>query len=74
MTAPFVPPTTFATQEANVVVQNFNFEKINEFNRRIEICSACDKIQNTNGVPTCSLTQMPAASVVESSVCPLEKW
>lgn len=71
-TAPFIMPIINSQQQ--IETQSFDFEKINLFNTRIEICSRCDRCTENNNIPFCSELNTPLSAAADKESCPIGKW
>jgi len=71
-TAPIIMPIISSQQE--VQIQNFDNDKINLFNERIEVCSNCEKCIENNNIPFCSELNTPLSAAADKETCPIGKW
>ncbi len=71
-TAPVTLPLTNLLQE--IITENFDFENINLFNLRIQICARCEHCVENINIPFCSEQNLPLAVTANRTQCPIGKW
>jgi len=73
-TAPYVEPTILTQQDQVINTDNFDMEKINSFNRKVSICTSCEKCIEQNGIASCDVKMLPLAVVANENNCIIGKW
>lgn len=62
-----------STSYAENTLNNIDYIKITEFNRRINICNSCSNLI-ADERPMCNLLNKPLSIVSEIQQCPEGKW
>lgn len=70
-TAPVIFTVNVPQQEDTV--PNIDYQKINEFNKKIDICNSCIHLVEDIR-PTCAILNKPLSILSEVKTCPKGNW